>query len=488
MKTRILSIIILSLFSFISFAQNSVIIKTGSFTSFSTDQALDLSIHQSDSSYIKVVGNNIDIDKIDLNNNNGHLIIRVHGTSIINSNIHIYTKEFKGIDISSAADLHSVGQINGDQLKVEISGASDAKLSIDYKTVDVFLSGASDLSIYGHMEELNLQASGASDFDSYGAKNTTSNVKASGSCDIKVNPDSNLIAELSGASELSFKTEPAHKAISTSGSSEYGQKSNSGEVVELNNMSVYESGDTVRIDLGNGHRKIVIIDGDEGVRIKTKRGNHHQFKGNWAGIELGVNGYLTPQGSLNMPAGFEFMELKYEKSTNFNINFLQQSFNLAGNRFGLVTGLGIRWVNYRFSNNIVLSGDSAQIYGYHDTDPQKSYAKSKLTASYLTLPIIFEFQTNAHHRSNSFHLGVGVIGGVRLASHSKQVYTTPGGGKQKQKVHDSFHLQPFILDATARIGWGPINLFATYSLIDMFRQDRGPELRPFTVGIILPFT
>ena len=104
------------------------------------------------------------------------------------------------------------------------------------------------------------------------------------------------------------------------------------------------------------------------------------------------------------------------------------------------------------------------------------------------LPLLLEYQTNSHHRANSFHIGIGVIGGIRLGSHTKQEYTTTGGGKQKQKIKDSFHLQPFILDATARIGWGPINLFATYSLISMFRQDRGPELRPFTLGLILPFT
>jgi hypothetical protein len=488
MNKRIIHFIFLSLFSIAAMAQNGIAIKTGPFTSFEISQPLDVYIHQSDSSYIELKGSGVDADKVRITNVNGNLIIEVSGSANINSKIHIYTKKYTGITMGSASDLHTIGQLNGDELMVDASGASDGNLSIDYSKVTVSLSGASDLSIYGRADELIVDVSGASDFDSYGAKNTNTTIIASGSSDVSVNPDSNLIAEITGASELHFKKEPAHKVINSSGSSEYGQKSNSGEGVEFNDMSVYENGDTVKIDLGDGKREIVIIDGEEGVRIKSKRCRVQRFKGNWAGLELGVNGYMTPEGGINMPTGFEFLELKYEKSTNFNINFFQQSFNLAGNKLGLVTGLGIRWNNYRFANNVILSGDSSEIYGYPDTDPTRSYTKSKLTASYLMLPLLLEFQTNSHHRSNSFHIGLGVIGGVKMGSHTKQVYTTTGGGKQKQKTKDSFHLQPFILDATARVGWGPINLFATYSLIDMFREDRGPALRPFSVGIILPFT
>ncbi|MCK5857365.1 MAG: DUF2807 domain-containing protein [Bacteroidales bacterium] len=489
MKTIILNLSLLIIFNISAFAQSQITLSTGDFTGFEIDQPLDVYVHQSDSCYIQLKGANIDAGKVKLNNNNGYLTIEVSGSNNINSQVHIFSKQYDRMLLSGTSELHTIGQLKGEKLHLQISGASDAKLNLDYSSLSTIQSGASDASIYGKVDSMQIKISGASDFDAFGTKNIYTHIVASGSSDASVNPDSTLIAKLSGASELSFKKEPAFKSINSNGASEYGQKSSSGELVELNNMSIYEEGDTVRIDLGNGRRKIVIVDGDEGVRIKTKRCNIRRFKGNWAGVELGINGYMTPEGSLNMPTGFEFLELKYEKSTNFNINFFQQSFNLVNNHFGLVTGMGIKWVNYRFSNNVILSGDSAEIYGYHDLDPTRNYSKSKLTASYLMIPVLFEYQTNPHHRSNSFHISVGVIGGLRLGSHTKQVYyNADGGGKQKQKGKDSFHLQPFVLEATTRIGWGPINLFATYSLIDMFRQDRGPELRPFTVGVILPFT
>ena len=486
MKRILLSLLIISAAIINTKAQNKIQISTSDFSSFEINQPLDVYIHQADSSYIELKGNNVNADKVHINNKEGHLVIQLSGAANMNAVIHIYTKDYKGIQLRSSSDLHTIGQIKGDELFVETSSASDCNLNLDYNHLIAKVSGASDLSIYGRAEVLDLEISGASDFDSYGAKNTTTRLHAVGSSDVNVNPDSSLIADLSGASELRYKNEPAHKSINSTGASEYSQKSNTGDTVSFNNMGVYENGDTVRIDLGNGKRQLVIVDGNDGVKIKTHRGNRAQFRGNWAGVELGVNGYMTPNGEINMPTGYEFLELKYENSRNFNLNFFQQSFNIAGNKFGFLTGLGFRWLNYRFANDVVLSGDSSTVYGYHDVDPTRSYTKSKLTAWYLTMPLLFEYQTNSHHLSNSFHIAVGVIGGLRLGSHSKHVFTTTGGGKQKNR--DAFHLQPFVLDATARVGWGPINLFATYSLIDMFRQDRGPELRPFTVGIILPFT
>ena len=486
MKQYIILIILISWTGLIS-AQQSIRINTDQYTGVVVEQPLDFYLHHSDSSYIEVSGSGVQLQKIKVEIKNGTLYLHAGGAENLNAKYHFYSPKYNYVSLSSASTLHGGDQLKGEKILVELNGASDARLNLDYKYLNANISGASDLWVFGRVDSIQLRAQGASDFDAYGAKNIYTKLEASGSSDVSVNPDSVLIAGLSGASELKYKKEPAHKFVKTSGSSEYRQCENSKDKVELNGMKVEESGDTVRIDLGNGKREFIIIDGDNGVSIKTRK-NRIRFRGNWAGVELGVNGYITPKGSINVPAGYEFLDLRYEKSTNFNLNFFQQSVNLIDNKLGLVTGLGFRWNNYRFDNNVVLVPDSQEIYGYHNHDSTRSYSKSKLMSCYLTLPLILEFQTNPYHNSRSFHIGLGVIGGVRMKTHTKQVYTTSEGSKSKPKTHDDFHLQPFTLDATLRIGWGPINLYATYSLIDMFRKGQGPELRPFSVGIILPFT
>ena len=56
-------------------------------------------------------------------------------------------------------------------------------------------------------------------------------------------------------------------------------------------------------------------------------------------------------------------------------------------------------------------------------------------------------------------------------------------GRQKPKQFDSFNINPFRYDAMVRIGWGVINLYATYSMNTLFKEGGGPELYPFAIGI-----
>ena len=179
-----------------------------------------------------------------------------------------------------------------------------------------------------------------------------------------------------------------------------------------------------------------------------------------------------------MPAEYKYLDLHYEKSVNVDINFFEQNINLIKRHLGLVTGLGLTFNNYRFDNNVVLVPDSSKIFGYYDNS-KESYKKSKLLVTYLTLPLLLEYQTNNNSNINSFHFTAGVIGGVRIGSHTKNMYD----GDKKTKNRDDFYLNPFKVDATARIGWGVLNLYGNYSLTTLFKNDKGPELYPYSIGI-----
>ncbi|MEZ5196934.1 MAG: outer membrane beta-barrel protein [Bacteroidales bacterium] len=187
-----------------------------------------------------------------------------------------------------------------------------------------------------------------------------------------------------------------------------------------------------------------------------------------------------------------------------HINFFEQNIALSKNKkWGIVTGLGTSWNNYRFSKDTRLNSDSSQLIGYVDSGI--SIRKTKLTNWYLNIPLIFEFQTNSYQKKNSFHIAAGMIMGVRLSTHTKKYYDErnkeytitiydPESDKyinafpeyekpispnySKAKNYDDYYLNPFKWDATVRIGWGFINLFATYSVNTMFKKDKGPELYP----------
>jgi len=267
-------------------------------------------------------------------------------------------------------------------------------------------------------------------------------------------------------------------------------------------VEVYEGDDSVKVIVGN---RVLHVDEDGNVRFS--RYKKHKFNGHWAGFGLGINGYVNPDFNMSFPKEYEYLDLRMSKSVSVHINFFEQNVALAKNqKWGMVTGLGLSWNNYRFSRPTRLNPDSSYLIGY--IDEGISIRKSKLTAFYFNIPLVFEFQTNSRHKKNSFHMGLGMIANVRLSSHTKKYYnelnkefeitqfdpstdnyetryyaTSPN--YSKAKTFNDFHLQPFKFDATVRIGWGFINLFANFSVNQMFKKDKGPELYPWEAGITL---
>jgi hypothetical protein len=397
--------------------------------------------------------------------------------------IYLSNPALEQIEISGAATLKSENTITGVSFSVDASGASRAMLNIEVERLKTKASGAADLKLRGSATEHDVSASGAAVVQASGLETNITDATASGASRVSINATKEVNSSSSGAGNISVSGNPEF----------YSNKKNIEEDTDFRRMNVesWRKGDTTTVKVGGvivevvdgdstkvaiGNHSLVV---DEKGNVEWKRSKKHKFKGHWAGFDLGVNGYVDKDFNLDVPQEYDFLTLQYEKSIDVNINFFEQNINLVNNKLGLVTGLGLRWNNYRFSNNVVLNPDSAQIFGYNDFD--RDWRKSKLVVNYLTLPLFLEYQTNRFSKSNSFHIAAGAVLGWRYATHTKMLYFE--NGRQKPKQRNSFHLEPFRYDATVRIGWGIINLYATYSLNTLFKEGRGPELYPFAMGI-----
>jgi len=233
--------------------------------------------------------------------------------------------------------------------------------------------------------------------------------------------------------------------------------------------------------------------------------NKKKYNGHWAGIEIGISGYVTPDFNMNFNPAYPYMNMNTARSVTVNLNPFELNVNLYKNHIGFTTGLGFQISNYYFTGNYVMLKDSTAIVAYKVQDTQGNYVNlkvNKMVVSYLNLPLFFEYQTNPYRRLSSFHITLGVIAGVRIGSYTKQVYTDKAGtyflvddkgnkvatyNVEHNMVNDrgAYHLNPFKLDAAFRVGWSHINLFSTYSITQLFQKNQGPELYPFTVGITL---
>jgi len=230
-----------------------------------------------------------------------------------------------------------------------------------------------------------------------------------------------------------------------------------------------------------------------------------KYRGHWAGIDLGFNGYVTPDFNMNFSPKDDYLNINTARSLMVNLNPFELNVNLIRKHFGFTTGIGFQLNNYYFTNNYVMLKDSATLVAFKVKDKDGNYVtlkQNKMFNSYITLPLLFEYQTNSHRHLNSFHITVGVIGGIRIGTYTKQVYKNTGQTyylvddagnpilsyyveRPVVRTYGSYHLSPFMLDATLRIGWSHLNLWATCGITQLFQDGKGPEVFPLNIGLTL---
>ncbi len=253
---------------------------------------------------------------------------------------------------------------------------------------------------------------------------------------------------------------------------------------------VDETDDTVKVKLGNkaisiyedGDKTHVEIIDEKDFDKHGWRKKPERFKGHWAGVELGPNNWLDPNWKL---AGSEpenrFLDLNSGKSWEYDLNFMQFSIPF-GRPAGLVTGMGLKWNNYWFDgNNSIMKDPLNGVIVSRDPPQDISYSKTKLNTLYLTVPLVFEVQFGPHKKG---FIGAGVIGDLKLGSNTRLKYYD-GSSRQREKIKNDFNLSPLRYHLTLRAGYSFVKIFANYSMVSLFEQDKGPELYPFTAGITL---
>lgn len=247
--------------------------------------------------------------------------------------------------------------------------------------------------------------------------------------------------------------------------------------------------DTTRVTLKN-MEIIILTDNDNTERnegaegstaIRVKKEKFAKDFNYWSGIDFGLNGYFTDNnfGINNDPIDIH-MELNYGRSFNLNLNVWEYTENLIGKKFLFTTGLGFRFNRYAFKNtNTTLSFNDTGVFPLMDS--VKRFDKNFLNATYISAPIMFTY-VPGQNAKKSFHISAGLIANARIGSRIKQRYIL-NDQNFKDISRGTYHLNPFLFDATIRMGVGGFTAYATYSLNGMFEKNKGPQYTPFSVGI-----
>lgn len=242
--------------------------------------------------------------------------------------------------------------------------------------------------------------------------------------------------------------------------------------------------DTVKIT--TKRKTIYIVNSDNidslDIEVESKEKKSIQRHNHFAGFEMGINGFVNPDNSLDLQKEADFLDLNYGKSISVGINIYEQYIPIAKEKFGIMTGLGFEFNNYDLDgSHIIQSSTGKKDSTFGVVDSSRNVSKNKFKTSMINVPIMLE--TNiGKDADHSFFLGVGAMVSYRLGSKQKQIYTEDGN-RYKVKNRTDFNTNPWRLSAVARIGYGNFTLFASYSLTELFEDNKGPEIYPFTVGI-----
>ncbi len=120
-------------------------------------------------------------------------------------NVYITCPRLTGLALSGGADAKGESDISADDFKIEASGGSDVKLTLNAKSLSSEASGGSDIYLSGRVDRQKVSVSGGSDYNAFSLQSNTAEVDASGGSDVNLSVDNELSSSASGGSDVHYK-------------------------------------------------------------------------------------------------------------------------------------------------------------------------------------------------------------------------------------------------------------------------------------------
>jgi len=245
--------------------------------------------------------------------------------------------------------------------------------------------------------------------------------------------------------------------------------------------------DTTRINLGD--TELIIVDKrgkseedfDAEINEEDPIKKEPESNAHWAGVDFGFSVLLNNDMEGKFPNN-PYWQNDAARSQTWNLNLFEHKFKIAQNYVGITTGLGFSFTSVAFRDNYLIRNTPDTLYATTDS---LVYSKNKLKASYLTIPLLLEFNTN-NDEDKAFYLAAGVVGGVRIGSKVKRVGEV-NGSDFKEKLKGTYGLSSFKVDAALRLGYADWGFFANYSLMPLFDTQKTVEVYPLTFGLSYNF-
>jgi len=218
----------------IVFDANAEVRSVKGFTGVEVSGAIDLYLSQGKEEAVAISASNPNsLSRIKTEVRNGKLHIYFDGngwnwkTWSNNNKIKAYITfvEIHHLEASGACNIKTVDVISSDNLKIQLSGASDFTGEVKAGKLRLDASGASNFKVSGSAENTTVDLSGACEMKAYDLKAEYAKIEATGASAVRITINKQLSAEASGGSTIFYKGAGVVRDISSSGGATIKRKS-----------------------------------------------------------------------------------------------------------------------------------------------------------------------------------------------------------------------------------------------------------------------
>lgn len=167
---------------------------------------------------------------------------------------------------------------------------------------------------------------------------------------------------------------------------------------------------------------------------------------------------------------------------NFNLRAINQGFGaymtynfpMGESKHTVSLGAGVSSHNYYMKDAWL-----AEPYNYDITFTEASVKRSKINFNYFDIPLEVNFRI-----VDKFKISIGAKVSFLMSSRSRVIGNVYDDGHNWEIKYGGINqVESIVYSAFARMGYRCVNLFVGYQFNSSFKQDRGPEIMPFSIGI-----
>lgn len=170
------------------------------------------------------------------------------------------------------------------------------------------------------------------------------------------------------------------------------------------------------------------------------------------------------------------LDVKGFRSRGFSFLFMNEKPFGEGN-CAIAWGLGFSSQNVHSNSFPTYNEDGSKTF-FSPISSTTDYELNKLSCNFVDAAFEFRLRSNPNEHNKRFKIAAAIKAGYLVQSHTKfETFDI------KMKTYNIKNLNKFQYGLTGRIGYGRWGFTGYYSLINLFKNEKGPELIPVSVGL-----